>query len=114
MGNTNTEVCPVCGQVHPQRKELDKSCTKEELDGFRLLKTRVDVAQQMLQSVGGQGNGNAAHTEAMVSGALNAKAEAMYLQQNWWSEMIAKYDLPKNENVFIDTNTGAFYVQVAH
>jgi hypothetical protein len=48
-----------------------------------------------------------------VEAALEAKAEAMSLQRQWWREIFAKYpELPKDKNVFVDFDTGEFYLLV--
>jgi hypothetical protein len=38
------------------------------------------------------------------------RAEAMARAREWWQNILAKYDLPKDINVFIDYNTCDFYI----
>jgi hypothetical protein len=51
--------------------------------------------------------------QVFVNAALNARAEAMNLQRQWWNEIFAKYpQLPKDKNVFVDFETCDFYLNL--
>ncbi|MDR1996814.1 MAG: hypothetical protein LBQ83_00595 [Candidatus Margulisbacteria bacterium] len=116
-GNTSQEkdprVCPKCGKIHDIRKDLGIKATREEVESLVLINNRVSVAEQAAQPVDVQPNVTKEQVQLFVSAALEAKAEALALQRKWWQEILAKYtELPKDENVFVDMDSGEFYISV--
>ncbi|MDR1324035.1 MAG: hypothetical protein LBK68_06335 [Candidatus Margulisbacteria bacterium] len=110
---TKQEVCPICGKVHPQREDLNIKATRDEVESLILINNRVNVAEQAARPTALQQGVTAEQVQVFVNAALNAKAEAMNLQRQWWNEIFAKYpQLPKDKNVFVDFDTCDFYVQV--
>jgi hypothetical protein len=110
---TKPEVCPICGKVHPQREDLNIKATRDEVESMILINNRVNVAEQAARPTALQQGVTPEQVQVFVNAALNAKAEALNLQRQWWNEIFAKYpQLPKNKNVFVDFETGDFYVQI--
>ncbi|GBR74967.1 hypothetical protein NO1_2049 [Candidatus Termititenax aidoneus] len=107
------EVCPICGKVHPQREDLNIKATRDEVESLILINNRVSVAEQAARPTALQQGVTQEQVQVFVNAALNAKAEAMNLQRQWWNEIFAKYpQLPRDKNVFVDFETCDFYVQV--
>jgi hypothetical protein len=109
---TNSEVCPICGKVHPQRQDLNIKATRDEVESLILINNRINVAAQAAQPTAIQQGVTQEQVQVFVNAALNARAEAMNLQRQWWQEIFAKYpQLPKDKNVFVDFDTCDFYIQ---
>ena len=105
------KVCPECGKVHPLRKNLNIKATRDEVDSLIMISNRVNVASQAAQPVNVAPNVTKEQIRVFIEAALDAKAEAMSLQRQWWQEILAKYkELPKNKNIFVDYETCEFYV----
>ena len=110
---TKQEVCPMCGKVHPQREDLNIKATREEVESLILINNRVNVAAQAAQPTALQQGVTAEQVQVFVNAVLNAKAEALNLQRQWWSEIFAKYpQLPRDKNVFVDFDTCDFYLNL--
>jgi hypothetical protein len=45
-----------------------------------------------------------------VRAVIGARAEAIWLEKNWWRMAKEKYKLPADKNVFIDFDACEFYV----
>lgn len=103
-----SKVCPDCGEEHPIRKNLGANATREEVESLILINNRIKVAAQVAQPT----NTSAAPEQVQVflDAALNAKAEALNMQRQWWVEITNKYKLTKDKNIFVDFETGEFYV----
>jgi hypothetical protein len=107
------EVCPLCGKVHPRRQDLNIKATREEVESLILLNNRVSVAGEAAQPAVLQPGVSAEQVQVFVQAALNAKAEGMNMQRQWWREIFGKYpELPRDKNVFVDFETCDFYVNV--
>ncbi|GBR73338.1 hypothetical protein NO1_0738 [Candidatus Termititenax aidoneus] len=105
--------CPICGKVHPQREDLNIKATRDEVESLMLINNRVNVAEQAARPTALQQGVTQEQVQVFVNAALNAKAEALNLQRQWWNEIFAKYpQLAKYENVFIDLDTCDFYIKV--
>lgn len=104
-------VCPKCGKTHPLPKNLGVKAEPEELNSLIMINNRVNVANQATQPTNIPPNITKEQVKLFVDAALEAKVEAMDLQRQWWKEILVKYtDLPKDKNVFVDFETGEFYV----
>ncbi|MDR2430863.1 MAG: hypothetical protein LBD99_01190 [Candidatus Margulisbacteria bacterium] len=107
------QVCPDCGQEHPLRESLNIKAAREEVESLVMINNRVNVAAQAASPVNVALNVTREQIKLFVEAALEAKAEAMSLQRRWWREIFAKYpDLPRGKNVFVDFDTGEFYLLV--
>ncbi|MDR2430707.1 MAG: hypothetical protein LBD99_00390 [Candidatus Margulisbacteria bacterium] len=107
------KVCPECGQAHPLRENLNVKAAREEVVSLIMINNRVNVAAQAASPVNVAPNVTREQIKLFVEAALEAKAEAMSLQRQWWREIFAKYpELPKDKNVFVDFDTGEFYLLV--
>ncbi|MDR1997168.1 MAG: hypothetical protein LBQ83_02445 [Candidatus Margulisbacteria bacterium] len=115
-GNNNSQekdprVCPKCGKIHDIRKDLGIKAEQAEVESLVLINNRVNVAEQAARPVDLPASVTKEQVQLFVSAALEAKAEALSLQRQWWQEILAKYtELPKDENVFVDFETGEFYI----
>lgn len=95
-------------QHNLKRKDLAVKCTKEEFESMRLIRNRVICAQQVLNPrMVPQEGVTEDQVRLFVKGAIEAKAEAMFLEQDWWYEMNTKYKLP--DQTHLDLITGGFY-----
>lgn len=106
------KVCPVCGKVHgkQKRENLNLACSPEELDNMKLIQNKLSCANQAARPNAIPDNVSADKIDLFVKAALNTKAEALFLQQMWWEEMKKKYNLPPEQNVFLDFMNGSFYI----
>ncbi|MDR1113946.1 MAG: hypothetical protein LBL50_02525 [Candidatus Margulisbacteria bacterium] len=110
---TKQEVCPICGKVHPKREDLNIKATRDEVESLILINNRVNVAEQAARPTALQQGVTPEQVQVFVNAALNAKAEALNLQRQWWNEMFAKYpQLPRDKNVFVDFDTCDFYLNL--
>jgi hypothetical protein len=109
--NKQNEVCPVCGKVHDIRQNLGVKATQEEVDSVHLINNRINAAMQAAQPSAVQPGVTKEQVQLFVAAALEARAEAEALQSAWWKEIFAKYSaLPRDKNVFVDFDTGEFYI----
>ena len=110
---TRQDVCTICGKVHPQREDLNIKATRDEVESLILINNRINVAEQAARPTNIPQGVTPEQVQVFVNAALNAKAEALNLQRQWWQEIFAKYpQLPRDKNVFVDFDTCDFYVQV--
>ena len=113
--------------VNGIRKNLGKKCTREELDSIKLIRNKVTCAVQaldpatlrvpVLPPAGAQAEVREAYDKQrqtfeeqarmFVKGAIDAKAEALSLEEFWWADMMSSYSLPPY--TFIDFMTADFY-----
>jgi hypothetical protein len=99
------------------RKDIGVTITREELDSIKLIRNRATNALQAMDSR----NIVVAPKDAsdkdryiseeqgriFVKGAIESRAEAQFLEESWWSDMIQKYALVGN--VYVDFGTGSLY-----
>jgi hypothetical protein len=110
---TKREVCPICGKVHPKRQDLNIKATRDEVESLILINNRVNVAAEAARPTNIPQGVTPEQVQVFVNAALNAKAEALNLQRQWWNEIFAKYpQLPRDKNVFVDFETCDFYIQI--
>jgi hypothetical protein len=107
---TKQELCPICGKVHDKRENLGIKADQDEVEDLILIQNRLDVAAQAAQPADVPQGTTPEQVQLFVTAALNVRAGALNLQRKWWNEIIAKYNLPKDKNVFVDFNTCEFYV----
>jgi hypothetical protein len=113
--NKQNEICPVCGKVHDIRQNLGVKATPEEVDSVHLINNRINAAIQAAQPSAVQPGVTKEQVQLFVAAALEARAEAEALQSAWWKEIFAKYPaLPKDKNVYVDFDTGEFYILTPH
>lgn len=110
-----------------KREDLNIKCSQEEINSLRLIRNKVTCATQALnsnmiripqeppetssESVKEEYKLRKSMLEEQarffVKGAIDAKAEANFLEEDWWTQMIKKYNL--TGSVFIDFETCDFY-----
>jgi hypothetical protein len=113
--------------VNGIRRGCNAFCTKDELDSIKLIRNKVSCAIQALDprtvpvptqppSIAPKEVQDAyqksrqvleEQVRMFVKGCLDAKAEAVFLESDWWAAMIEKYHLVGN--TFIDFSNGEFY-----
>lgn len=112
-----------CKMNQGERKDLPQKCSPEELLAIRLVVNKMNVAAQAARpdSIPNRMVSfetmkedeilfNKRKVEFFVKGALILKAETVLLESEWWREQKVKYSLPEDRPVFIDMNTGQFYI----
>lgn len=92
------------------RKDLGKSCTRDELDSLTLIKTKKDTAAQAARPEAIPDGTPPEKGIMFIQAALSLMAEANLLEKLWWEEMVKKYQLP--DVTWIDFKTGNFYQMV--
>lgn len=100
------------------RKNLGIAVTREELDSIKLIRNRATNALQAMDSrnIIVPPKDASEHQKFIaeeqgrifVKGAIEARAEAQYLEEAWWDDMIKKYNLVGN--VYVDFGTGGLYM----
>ncbi|MDR2428951.1 MAG: hypothetical protein LBD62_04010 [Candidatus Margulisbacteria bacterium] len=102
--------CPLCGKAHDIRQDLGIKATRAETDKIILLNNIIASAAQASAPTDLPPQVTQENLERYLAAILNVRAEAMAQVRAWWQNILAKYDLPKDINVFIDYNTCAFYI----
>jgi hypothetical protein len=102
--------CPLCGKVHDVRQDLGVKATRAEVDKIILLNNIITSAAQASEPVNLAPAVTKENLERYLTAILNIRAEAMAQARAWWQEILTKYDLPKDINVFIDYSTCDFYI----
>ena len=78
------------------------SVTKEELDGIRLIQNKLDCTSQMLKLIP---EGIDPITMKMyIDGVIEARSAVLFLQNEWWNNVIRKYGVGSKSTV--DFSTG--------
>lgn len=94
-----------------ERVYLSTSCTEEELKSLKLIQNNVTCATQACSPESIPDNVDRQKAEIFIAGAIEARARALWLQDQWWAEAIKKYNLQHTENnpVYVDFITREFY-----
>ena len=106
--------CPLCGKVHDIRQDLGVKATRAETDKIILLNNIIASATEASAPLNLSPQVTKENLERYLAAILNVRAEAMAQVRVWWQNILAKYDLPKDINVFIDYNTCNFYIALPH
>ncbi|MDR1324171.1 MAG: hypothetical protein LBK68_07035 [Candidatus Margulisbacteria bacterium] len=102
--------CPLCGKMHDVRQDLGVKATRAEVDKIILLNNIIASAAQASAPVNLAPAVTKENLERYLAAILNIRADAMAQARAWWQDILTKYDLPKDINVFIDYNTCDFYI----
>lgn len=108
--SSQKDACPVCGKKHGKRLDLKIFCTKEELDSINLIISKIQCANQAARPDAIPNGVAADKIRLFVQAAIDAKANYLWLEKDWWNNAIKKYALPQDKRVFIDFNSGVFYI----
>jgi len=99
----------ICNQIPEEKRNyLGCECTKEELEDLKLIINKSTCATQALDPCNIPENCTDRQAELFTKAALNAKAEAQYLEDYWWQSMKEKYNF--SDGTFIDFNSRKFYL----
>jgi len=94
-----------------ERLYLGITCTPEEIKSLKLIQNNVTCATQACSPNSIPDNVPREKAEIFVTGAIEAKARSLWLQDQWWDEAIKKYNIQHTQEnpVYIDFTTGEFY-----
>lgn len=107
-------LCSNCGKDHEDgtvRKDLGIQCTREEMDSLQIYNNRVMCAMQAMSPAAIPDNTEAEKILLFIKGMVIARADATFLIDSWWREIIEKYNLPGA--VHLDFSTGDFYLLIS-
>jgi hypothetical protein len=99
------------------RKYLGIKCDKEEKDSINLINNRLSCADQalnvsnihLIEDPSPEAKAFAEEQgKIFVKGAIEYKAQAQFLLNDWWETVREVYNLP--ENAQIDTKTYEFFI----
>jgi hypothetical protein len=99
-------------QADSQRKYLNVQAAPEEIESLILVNAKSEAAEEAARLQNFPADAAKEQILIFIEAALNARAEAMLLRRRWWQEIKTKYpQLPiDTQNVFVDFDTGKFYV----
>lgn len=111
-----------CRFPQGKRVNLELFCEKDELDSLKLILNKVSTASQAAHPESLPDNMvdyelkeepqkqiSKRKAEIFFKAALTMKAEAQFLERDWWEGIIRKYKLPVEVPVMVDMGTGQFY-----
>ena len=104
------DICPSCGKRHGKKELLNKIVSAEELNSLTLIQNKYSCACQAAQPNAIPDGTPKDKAEMFIAGALAAKAEAQWLQQMWWNEILAKYAIADKGNINIDFSTRELFL----
>ncbi len=102
------ENCDVCGQKHGKRIDLF-AIEKEDIDSFKLVQNKISCASQAARPEAIPDGVDNNKAKLFIQAAIDSLASYKWLEQDLWSQIIMKYNLPKDKNVHIDFNASMFY-----
>lgn len=102
--------CNCIPQAQGTRKGLNIFCTKEEIDSIQLIQNKVSCANQACSPDAIPDGVDEIKAKWFIQSAIDSLASYRWLENDWWSNMKKKYELPKEVNVWIDFDTSEFYI----
>jgi len=93
-----------------KRLELKVYATKEAIDSLTLIQTRLNNADQSIRIDSLPENTRPEIATAYFKAAIEAKADAQFLMNDWWKNAMQDEKLKNKGNVYIDFETREFYV----
>jgi len=96
--------------MNQERKYLGISCTKEELDSIKLIQNKISCASQACRPDAIPDGVDEIKAKWFIQSAIDSLASYRWLEEDWWSEVKKKYELPKDVNVWIDFDNAEFYL----
>ncbi len=106
----SNETCSICGQKHGEVKGLNVFCTEDELKSLELIQNKLTCAHQACNTKAIPEDTPANIAQSFFSAALNNKAEAQFLEKDWWECMAEKYKFDVKNNVHINFESKEFYI----
>lgn len=90
---------------------LGISCTNDEVKSLKLIQNNLLCASQACSPEAIPDNVDKEKAVIFVAGAIEAKSRALWLQDQWWNEVIKKYKLNNTMDnpVYVDFSTCEFY-----
>lgn len=92
----------------PQRANLGKSATPEEIRALNLLLLKKQVAQENVNSAKFPEGTTPTIISSFYKAAMEVFSEAKFEEDEWWKTVIIKHGF-QGIKVYIDTGTGEFY-----
>lgn len=94
-----------------KRIYLKKSCSKEEMNSLKLIQNNLTCATQAASPESIPDNVDKDKAVIFIAGAIEAKARALWLQDEWWDEIVKKYEIEHTQEdpIYIDFITLEFY-----
>jgi hypothetical protein len=103
------QYCKVCGRIH-SKETLGIYATKEETDSLALINNKISCAAQAARPDAIPQGVDPERAKLFVQAAIDSLGVYRWLEQDWWRGVKKVYALPENVNVFLDFNTGEFYM----
>lgn len=97
-------------QVNRQRRDIGKRCEENERRAFELIMTKEGNLKQALRPDAVPVNVAKENVVRFIDAASEALSRNDMAKQELWRQMIDKYDLPVDQNNYVDLRTGEFYV----
>lgn len=104
------DIYSVCGKADNKRQNLGIKVSQVELDSLLLFNTRISVAGQAASCTEISRSATLEQVKLYITAAIDVQAEAREQQRGWWREIIVKYKLPKDKEIFVDFSTGDLYI----
>lgn len=92
------------------RVNLNIVATKEEVDSLSLIINKVNCASQAAQIGAIPDGATEEKVKWFIQAAIDSLSNYQWLQKDWWNSMMSKYNLPKDNNVWVDFQTYDFYI----
>jgi CXXX repeat modification system protein len=89
-----------------ERRNLDIDLTKEEIDSMFLIQKRFQMIDELTQAFSPQLDQNS--MMKLINCLVTAKSEAVFLEQNWWKEILKKYNL--EGDIHFDFSDSSLYM----
>lgn len=94
-----------------KRVYIGISCTHDEIKSLKLIQNNVTCATQACSPLSIPDNVPREKAEIFIAGAIEAKARALWLQDQWWAEALKKYKIEHTQEnpIYVDFTTCEFY-----
>lgn len=93
------------------RKDLGIKCKKEHIDSLELIMNKIQCAKQASCIHAIPDDVPEQKVKWFVQAAIESLANYQWLEKDWWNQAKKVYALPQDKNIWIDFNSGDFYVE---
>jgi len=87
-------------------RKIVGTCTKEELDSFNLIRTKVETANQALAMK----VEDPSQQDQFVKTVLDVLAEYKWLERDWWNDKMKRFGITNGKDLHIDFFTGDLFL----